>query len=194
MVGGLAGGAVVGGAAATVRGVRQPLTLASSRSSASAGPHHPTPARAVLNLTLPGDRLHAYSPKIAPLNGFFDVIVHGSPHGVVRAPRNPATSISHRELAKMVRSHPHYRSGTRVRLLSCSTGAERASFVHHLSNKLGVEVLAPTKTLWVYRNGRLVVADRGLGPMSRPTGYPDFKRLGHWRTVQPGTDPRRWRW
>ena len=64
--------------------------------------------------------------------------------------------IDHRTLAGIIESDTGYTGGP-VRLLSCSAGALDEGIAQNLANKLGVEVIAPTDTLWIYKNGRLVI-------------------------------------
>ena len=44
-----------------------------------------------------------------------------------------------------------------IRLASCQTGACDAGFAQNLSNKMGVPVIVPTDTLFVFPNGKTVI-------------------------------------
>lgn len=46
-----------------------------------------------------------------------------------------------------------------MRLLSCSVGSTDDGFAQNLSNKLGVDVLAPSTVLWALPTGRYFMAD-----------------------------------
>jgi hypothetical protein len=96
--------------------------------------------------------------KTPPLSGFHDVVVHGSPVDFGRTPTSWArgTNFGHRDLANMLLHDPDYTGGP-VRLLSCKTGALADGAAQNLANKLGVDVLAPTDTLWAYPDGGLVI-------------------------------------
>jgi hypothetical protein len=65
--------------------------------------------------------------------------------------------------------------GGDVRLLSCSTGACDAGAAQNLANKIGANVMAPTDTLWIHRNGALTI-----GPNSAVN-------TGVWRVFSPGS-------
>lgn len=60
-----------------------------------------------------------------------------------------------------------------IRLASCQTGACDAGFAQNLSNKIGVPVIAPTDTLFVFPNGKVVI------------GPNQFTNSGQWRTFYP---------
>jgi hypothetical protein len=102
-----------------------------------------------------------------PVDGYHDVVVHGSESdfGATSKAWLQGKNFSHRVLADMIQGDPAYKGGP-IRLLSCSTGASDATAAQDLANKLGVEVMAPTDTLWAYPSGRLVVGPKA----SEPTG------------------------
>ena len=69
-------------------------------------------------------------------------------------------------VADMLYQAGKYKGGA-VRLCSCSTGAAGATAAQEFADELGEHVLAPTDTLWMLKNGRLVI-----GPdHETPTGY-----------------------
>ena len=92
--------------------------------------------------------------------GFTDVAVHGSPNSIsfmIRdGDREREIILNHRNLAKFLKSDKGY-SGGKIRLLSCKTGSESGSFAQNLANKMGVVVRAPSDTLFIYPNGRMVI-------------------------------------
>lgn len=67
-----------------------------------------------------------------------------------------------------------------IRLLSCSTGKLPNGFAQYLTNKLGMDVLAPDEVLWAYPNGNMVVAPMSLG------GQPVVSQTGQCNLVTPG--------
>ena len=71
-----------------------------------------------------------------------------------------------------MKNNPEY-SGGPVRLISCSTGAKQNGIAQQLSNKLGVKVLAPSDTLYIYPNGSTVIG---------PNAYTD---TGRWELFVP---------
>jgi hypothetical protein len=50
--------------------------------------------------------------------------------------------------------------GGNIRLIACNTGSEGATAAQNLSNKMKVDVLAPTSTVWVGANGTMTVGSR----------------------------------
>ena len=97
-----------------------------------------------------------------PIPGLEDVAIHGHPDGFQLIRINPNTGkeehidLTQRDLARYLKSSPDYHGGN-IRLVSCSTGTKSDGIAQHLANKLGVTVMAPTDTAWVYPNGRIVV-------------------------------------
>lgn len=63
-----------------------------------------------------------------------------------------------------------YKSGP-IRLISCSTGTKE--FAQNFANKMGVEVIAPSDTVWAHSDGRLTI-----GPKS-------YINNGNWNTFKP---------
>lgn len=124
------------------------------------------------------DLFGEYAGRAKAAEGYQDVIVHGSESDFGATPDawQQNTNFSHRVLANLVDRSPGYEGGP-VRLLSCSAGACGATAAQNLANKLGVEVMAPTDTLWAFPSGRLV-----LGPQAdMPTG--------DWASFFPGEGP-----
>ncbi|MFI6055578.1 RHS repeat domain-containing protein, partial [Streptomyces violascens] len=133
------------------------------------------------NLFAEGDKLNSYVPKVKQAEGYHDVWIHGSPQGVAPgfdAAEGGSNLIDHRALAGMVRRDPTYAGGP-IRLCSCQTGSSAGTFAQDLSNKLGVEVMAPTGYLYVWPSGRI-----GVGREGAALGGSHFG--GAWRSFYPG--------
>ncbi|MFJ2191223.1 RHS repeat-associated core domain-containing protein [Kitasatospora sp. NPDC087861] len=92
--------------------------------------------------------------KSEPLDGFHDVVIHGTPNSVMPTPTG--AQYDNRWLANRLVRDPSYPGGN-IRLCACSTGAPGGSFAQNLANKLGVNVLAPKDTLWAFSSGNLWV-------------------------------------
>jgi RHS repeat-associated protein len=93
--------------------------------------------------------------KISPINGFHDVAVHGTPHGFWYKHAGKWVQIKTNTLASFIKKS-NYQGGN-IRLLSCNTGATGATAAQNLANRMNVDVLAPTNTVWVYPNGTMTV-------------------------------------
>lgn len=110
-----------------------------------------------------GDKLNENAKNVAPIDGFFDVAMHGSPRSV--GFRTKETNMSARTLATVIRHSKGY-SGQNIRLLSCNTGkvvGEAYCFAEELANALGVTVTAPNKALYIFPDGQLRIGKYGDG-------------------------------
>jgi hypothetical protein len=143
---------------------------------ASRLPHGGAPAAgARSNFTATGDTYGRYAAKAQPLAGHHDVIVHGDPTGFGATPSawKQGTNFDHRVLANRLKHDPTYKGGP-IRLMSCKTGAPSATAAQNLANKLGVNVLAPSDTVWAYPSGKL-----SIGPTANAG-------TGSWVNFKPG--------
>jgi hypothetical protein len=119
-----------------------------------------------------GDKLAKAAEWIKPEPGFYDVIVHGSSDVFHVLHNGEWVSVNHRSLANFMQQTGY--SGGPIRLISCSSGADTAGVAKNLANKLGTTVMAPTHTVWIWPNGRLVI---GPNPAVN---------MGTWRKFFPG--------
>jgi len=85
-------------------------------------------------------------------NGMLDVVAHGDANMIEIGGR----MVDHRVAARIIQNDPQF-IGQDIRLLSCNTGACTTGFAQNLSNRLGVNVVAPDNYLWAYSNGDLAV-------------------------------------
>ena len=110
-----------------------------------------------------GDQLNDNAKMVPPIEGFYDVAMHGTPRVVEF--RSSENKMSARTLATVIRHSKGY-TGQRIRLLSCNTGksdGDSYCFAEELANALGVDVMAPNKALYIYPNGRLRIGKQGDG-------------------------------
>lgn len=117
--------------------------------------------------------------KIKPMNGFYDIKMHGSPE-LVKIYNSPVDA---NELARIILMRADY-SGGPIRLLSCETGKIKngTCIAKELSNLLGVDVMAPTEELFAHESGRVSIEDengvKGWMRLFHPGGdYEDNIRL-----------------
>ncbi len=88
----------------------------------------------------PEDETLAYSSvRFEPKENVFDVVIHGSYWKVYFN----GSWLGPEELAELIWSHPGYRAGMKIRLLSCSTGEQSNGFAQRMANLMKVEVEAP---------------------------------------------------
>ena len=69
--------------------------------------------------------------------------------------------LNHRQLAKFLKIDIGYSKGN-IRLISCSTGKDAKGFAQNLANKMGVLVMAPSDTLYIYPGGKVVIGPSPL--------------------------------
>lgn len=62
------------------------------------------------------------------------------------------------EFADLLHKYPNYKGGA-VRLISCNTGSDDAIAAQALANNIRVEVMTPTKTLWIDMDGNIAITD-----------------------------------
>lgn len=123
-----------------------------------------------------GRALAVAASRVKKEEGFTDIAVHGaSDHIEVFRLINgeeKGVKLTHRSLAKFLKADKGY-SGGKIRLLSCNTGRENGTFAQDLANKMGVAVKAPSDTLHIWPNGRIVI-----GPNA-------YTNSGKWITYHP---------
>lgn len=119
--------------------------------------------------------------KDIDVNGFYDVIAHGTPTSIEIMHNGSRILIDHRIAARLIKNDQSY-AGQGIRLLSCSTGQLPNGFAQNLANKLNVPVTAPTDILWAGPNGKHFVAgSRTINSRS----IADPKRIGKFVTFYP---------
>lgn len=137
-----------------------------------------------------GDKLYENLQNVEPINGYEDFAVHGVPEeSLVEYETTTGEMVRYnaKEAADMIREDPSYQGGN-IRLLSCGAGASRSGFAEELAKELGVEVLAPTETLWVADNGEMFITDsKILAEMWYNNGEIDntFHSTGYWKPFGP---------
>ena len=98
--------------------------------------------------------------NIRPIDGFFDIVIHGSPEGFFVQRAGKELFINHRSLSTYIKTIPEYKPGMNVRLVSCNTGKTATSVAQDLANKLGANVLAPNDFAHIFPSGRITIGPR----------------------------------
>ncbi len=131
------------------------------------------------------DPLYHYAKKIKPLEGYYDVVAHSDEFSfVTRDANDNETTISAAEFCEWIKNTPSYNGGP-IRLIACRAGAENGVTAQAVADILQVEVLAPNKTVYVYFDGQLLVADELTDEQGNKLGRPDTERKGEWRIFRP---------
>lgn len=120
-----------------------------------------------------GENLKLAAKWIKEEQGFTDVIVHGTPDYVTIMINGKWESFNQRQLARMLKMDSGYKKGA-IRLISCSTGKDDNGLAQNLANKMGVPVKAPSDTLWILPNGKMII------------GKNQFSNTGMWKIYYPG--------
>lgn len=110
------------------------------------------------------DQFAINARNIPPIDGFYDVALHGTPTSA----KFFGEDIDAYILAKIIRNRDDYTPGTKIRLLSCSTGDTTETgdcFAQLLANALGVTVEAPTETIYVNPDGTFFITNDSTGEM-----------------------------
>ena len=120
------------------------------------------------------DDLSTYAKKIKKIDGYEDIIIHGSPMEFELRDLNDdvASIYTPKELAEILREDPNYHGGD-IRLLSCEAGKGDNCAAQLLANELGVKVMAPTETLSVFFDGTIDIKNSKT-----------YKK-GYWKVFEP---------
>lgn len=90
---------------------------------------------------------------------YYTLAMHGTPETVTLF----GTKVDHKVVADIITRRKDYDGTKAVRLLSCSTGDDSGDapcFAQRLADELGVQVVAPTDTVWVSTDGGLAVGKK----------------------------------
>ena len=104
------------------------------------------------------DPIYEYAKKVKSIKGYEDVFIHGDADGfsIFDADGRQAARYTPRDFADILRQDPNYRGGD-IRLCSCGTGAADSISAKTLAYQLGVNILAPSDTLWILPDGGLSI-------------------------------------
>ena len=106
-----------------------------------------------LNLFPPDDKIYNFAKNVRNKPNVFQIGGHGDPSTIEDG--SSRQRLTARDLAQRIRSHPDYRKGMTIELLSCNTGTGSNSIGQQLANELNTTVKAPNQFLWYYSDGRL---------------------------------------
>ena len=97
----------------------------------------------------PNDDFYKYADRIAPQQGFCDIICHGDPfHFLIRGMDGEKWEYSAKDAAEMIKNSSEFK-GEPIRLIACQTGAEKDGLAQRLADLLLVPVKAPTESVYV---------------------------------------------
>ena len=107
------------------------------------------------------DELYTYLQKVPPLDGYEDILCHADARSFGFL--DPVTGETVQDvdasfLAKRIVESGKYNGGP-IRLFSCEAGKYEDGPAQKLADELGVNVLAPTKKVYIDIMGYIVIAD-----------------------------------
>lgn len=124
-----------------------------------------------------GEKFGEYAAKAKPVDGYVDVIIHASSDGKMQIYANGAwVDINSKNFEKIMKNRGL--EGKNIRLVSCGAGAVDSGIANSVADRLNVNVLAPTDTVWAYPDGTLTV-----GPTAD-------SNTGEWVVVSPNSSPK----
>lgn len=125
------------------------------------------------------DPMWKNSKNIKPIEGYQDIVCHGDKTGFsYKDLDGNEINLTPREFAEILKNSSVF-EGRPVRLISCQSGADGSFTAQYIANQLGVDVLAPTDTVFVYPDGEMVV-----GPSIK-------ENTGTWKIYSPNRGDRK---
>lgn len=107
----------------------------------------------------PNDQLSENAKKIKPLDGYSDIVFHGSPTKLLAYDNDGMELVYNaKEAAKLIINSREF-CGKPIRLISCNAGQGENCIAQQISDILGVDVLAPTEAVYVNGFGEMLVTD-----------------------------------
>ncbi len=107
----------------------------------------------------PNEKLYRYADSIKPIDGFCDIVCHGSPKElIINGFNDEEWTYSAKQAAEMIRNSSEF-NGKKIRLISCQTGAGDNCIAQQIADELGVEVMAPTEIVNVNSDGEMFLSD-----------------------------------
>jgi hypothetical protein len=92
--------------------------------------------------------LHEWFENYTAPDGSFTIAAHGNPVSIYF--HHKAVPIE--KLIKVIRPHPRWRAGMRIRLLACWSGNGLDAYAQRLADALHTTVEAPYGQLFIYRD------------------------------------------
>lgn len=135
------------------------------------------------------DVLFRNAAKIKPLDGYSDIVMHGSPTELLAySNEGDEWSYGAKEAAELIRNS-HEFCGKPIRLIACQTGALKDGIAQQIADELGVSVLAPTEIVTVDIDGEMFVSDNdilsGIWNSSPPEERIKIRETGIWVEFKP---------
>lgn len=132
----------------------------------------------------PNDRLYEYADLVKPIDGYCDIVSHGSPTElIINGLNNEEWTYTAKEAAEMIRNSAEF-NGQNVRLISCQTGAGDNCIAQQIADELGVEVMAPSEIVNINSEGEMFLSNNGFIADMWDNGE-DVVETGRWIVFKP---------
>lgn len=152
-------------------------TLSSNGDKAESDPSSPDTGSGKAIIMAGNDRdLKDAARKIKPIPGYTDIVVHASGDKFKILENGTWKELGHEQMAEYIKGKVGDKTGP-IRLVSCGTGSAESELAKDLSNKLNVEVKAPSDTVWIHGDGSLTI------------GATEDANTGEWKTFKPANKP-----
>lgn len=127
--------------------------------------------------------------KIKPLEGYSDIVCHGSPFELLANGNDGEVwNYDAKEAAEMIRNSREF-CGKPIRLIACQTGALKDGIAQQIADELGVPVLAPTEIVYVDVLGNMFISDNDelarIWNNSTPEERLKIRQPGKWIEFKP---------
>lgn len=137
----------------------------------------------------PTDPLYTNANKIKPVEGYGDIIIHGSPDSLlINGLNGEQWEYGAKEAAEMIRNSCEFH-GQPIRLIACQTGAKGNGIAQQIADELGVDVMAPTEIANVDINGEIFLSDNGelaeIWNTSSAEERKGIRQTGEWKVFKP---------
>lgn len=135
------------------------------------------------------DQLSVNAKKIKPLEGYSDIVFHGTPTELIAySTDGEELTYNAKESAEMIRNSREF-CGKPIRLIACQTGALEDGIAQQIADELGVPVLAPTEIVIVDIDGNLFISDNyelaKIWNSSSPEERLKIHQTGEWIEFNP---------
>ncbi len=133
------------------------------------------------------DSLYLNSQKIKPLEGYSDIVMHGTPSALIASGNNGEEwRYNAHEAAELIKNSREFSQNPDrpIRLISCNTGQGEDCIAQQISDILRVNVLAPTEAVYVNENGEMLITDNDSLAILWDMGV-NVKDTGSWVTFKP---------
>lgn len=133
----------------------------------------------------PNERLYINADKIKPIEGYGDIVCHGSPKELlIYGLDDEEWSYSAKEAAEMIRGSNEFK-GQSIRLIACQAGAGGSdSIAQQIADELGVNVMASDEMIYINSNGDMFLSDNDILAAMWRDGEA-VKETGKWIVFKP---------